>query len=156
MEIEIVDLDRGLRAFKDNSLLFYSTVKINIFNRIIKVFNYDDILVLELKVTDIILKINYKILFQNNDLINHIARIGYNSIFLDEDKSLKKRFNNRIISFNWNYSYFYNNVRIAQVKHNTKKYPCIMVLDIEEKNLNFRDQILIHILSTRIADPNDN
>ncbi|WP_281632606.1 hypothetical protein [Flavobacterium luteolum] len=156
MEIEINSSNGDLKAFKGNSLLFYSTVKINIFNRIIKVFNYADILVLELKITDLIFKSSYKILFQNNDLISHVARISYDDIFFDENESLKKRFDNRIISFNWNYSYFHKNIKIAQVKHNTKKYPCIMELNIEEKNLNFLDQILIHILSTRIADPNDN
>ena len=156
MEIGINSSNGDLKAFKDNSLLFYSTAKINIFNRIIKVFNYADILVLELKITELIFKTSYKILFQNNDLISHVSRISYDDIFFDENESLKKRFNNRIISFNWNYCYFHKNVKIAQVKHNTKKYPCIMELSIEEKNLNFLDQILIHILSTRIADPNDN
>lgn len=156
MEIEIIHKNRGLRAFKDNTLLFYSTAKINIFKRFIKVFNYDDILVLELKITDLIFKTSYKILFQNNDLISHVTRISYDDIFFDKNDSLNKRFNNRTISFNWDYCYFYKNVKITQIKHNTKKYPCIMVLDIEEKNLNFLDQILIHILSTRIADPNDN
>ena len=77
-------------------------------------------------------------------------------IFFDENKRLQKRFNNRIISFNWDYSYFYNNVKIAQVKHNTKKYPCIMVLNIDDKKLDFLCQILIHILLMRTADPNDN
>ncbi|GEM_PF-4394155 len=156
MEIKIIQVNKSLRAFKDNSLLFYSTAKINIFNRIIKVFNCDDILVLELKITDLIFKTSYKILFQNNNLINHIEEISYKEILFDNGESFVKRFNHRIISYYHNYYYIYKNTKIVQVNHNTKNYRCKMIVDIDDQNSCFLNQILVHILSMRIADPNDN
>lgn len=158
MEIEVIYDKGGLCAYKNDELLFYSTssaTNMNLFQRTIKVFNHDDNLVLELKMIDLIFKNNYKILFQNNDLIDHITKIDYGDIYFDENKSLKKRYNNRIISLNWNYYYMYEHIKIAQVKHNLKYYPCKMVVNIEDQNLGFLNQILIHVLSMRTADPND-
>lgn len=158
MEVDIFYDKGGLRAHKKDELLFYSrssATNMNLFQRIIKVFNHDDNLVLELKITDLIIKSNYKILFQNNDLINHITRIDYCHIYFDENKNLIKRYNNRIISFNWNYYYVFKDIKIAQIKHNAKYYPCKMVVIIDNENLGFLNQILIHVLAMRTADPND-
>ena len=77
MEIKITEVNKGLKAFNDSSLLFYSTAKLSLFKRVIKVFNYDDTLVFELKITDLIFKTSYKILYQNNNLIDNITRISY-------------------------------------------------------------------------------
>ena len=156
MEIEIIEKqNQSLFAYKENALLFYSKVNSNIINKIIKVFNKDDNLVLELKITDLVFKNNYKIIFQNNELIDHITRINYRDIYFDDSKSFTKRYNNRIISFSWNYYYSYKQIKIAQVKHNTKYYPCKMLVNINDENLGFLNQILVHILSVRTADSND-
>lgn len=156
MEIDILYTKEGLGARKDDNLLFYSKRNFNFINRIVKVFNYNNDLLLELKIIDLIFKNKYKILFQNQDLLGcNIIKMNYHEMYLDGGESIKKRYNNRIISFNWNYYYLYKQTKIAQVKHNVKYHPNMMVVNINDENLSFVNLLLIHILLTRTCDPND-
>ncbi|WP_433830689.1 hypothetical protein [Flavobacterium anhuiense] len=156
MEIDILYTKEGLRVCKDDNLLFYSKGNSNFINRIVKVFNPNNNLLLELKIIDLIFKNKYKILFQNQDLLGfNITHVNYYDMSLDGGTSFKKRYNNRIISFNWNYYYLYGETKIAQVKHNVKDHPNMMVVNVNDDNLSFLNWILIHVLLTRTCDPND-
>ncbi|MDL2144517.1 hypothetical protein QQY79_18470 [Flavobacterium tructae] len=157
MEVEIRYNKEGLSAHKNNELLFYSTTKINFLNtnRTIKIYNHDNNLVLELFITESIINTNYKILYYNNSLLANIEEIGLDDIHFDGGKNLKKRYNNRIISYYLDYYYIHEQTKIAQVKHKVKNHRCKMLITIEDQNLTFLNQILIHILSTRTADLND-
>ncbi|MNX13969.1 hypothetical protein D3C86_437810 [compost metagenome] len=157
MEIDIVYTKEGLSAYKDDNLLFYSKGSFNFINRIVKLFNDNDKLLLEVKIIDLIFIDKYKIFFQDQDLLGYnITQMDYYEMCLDRGTSIKKRYNNRIISFNWNYYYLYEQNKIAQVKHNVKYYPILMVVNVNDENLSFVNLLLIHILLTRTNDPNDN
>lgn len=156
MEIDIRYAKKvSLQAFKNEELLFYSTVNHNLFSRNIKVFSNDDNLVLEIKITDLIFTNHYKILFQNNNFIDPIEWIDVGHIYFSKSKILKKRYNNRIISFYWDYYYIYEDIKVAQIKHKVKNSSSKMSIIIEDQYACFRNKILIHILAVRTADPAD-
>lgn len=145
MKIEIVQKNKqSLFAYKDGNLLFYSILKYNWTSRIVQIYNHNDNLVLELKFRSFFIKSTYKILFQDQLLTSFITDINGRSVIFDHDKclTLKPKY---YISFNYNY--YYREAEIAQLKKKILSFSSKMVLDIKDKNLEFLDQIIIHVLS---------
>ncbi|MBS7230627.1 hypothetical protein KHA90_06295 [Flavobacterium psychroterrae] len=153
MEIEIVENKKqSLYAYKNNELLFYSTGKFNWYKTIIKVYNYNDDLVLNLESKVIFINNSYKILFQNENLLNNILGITDSHLFFDKNKSLKKNYNDRLFSINWNYHYTSEETKIAEVTQNLWKSPRKISLNINDENLDFLDSIIIHILAVQTGN----
>jgi hydroxymethylpyrimidine pyrophosphatase-like HAD family hydrolase len=145
MEIEIIEKqNQSLVAYKDGELLFYSTIKQNWFSRIIKIYNPYDVLVLELKYDSF----SYKILHQNKFMTKLICEINNNDILFNNDKRLYiKSF--YFISINNNFNYFFKGRKIAQVKQKIISFSTKFLLTINDENLDFLDQIILHVLSIK-------
>lgn len=76
MEIEILqDKKQSLYVYKNDELLFYSKIKFNFTNRIVAIYNQNDILVLEVKYKMTLINNFYKILFQNELVTENISEI---------------------------------------------------------------------------------
>lgn len=145
MEIEILEKNKKSQfAYKDGNLLFYSTLKSNWTSRIIKIFNQNNDLVLELKCRSFFMKSIYKILFQNELLTTSITEINGRSIIFDQDKHLTVK-PKSYISFSYNY--YSGNAEIAELKKNILSSANKMIIDVKDDKLEFLDQIIIHVLS---------
>src|SRR5271167_2899867 len=104
MDIEIIEKNnKRVFVYKEGELLFYSIIKFNWINRILKIYNSNNDLIIELQIGGFFMESTFAILFQNDNLLHNITAISESQIYFDENRSLKKRYNNRIISFNWNY-----------------------------------------------------
>lgn len=150
MKIEIVeDKKQSLFAYKDEELLFYSTIKFNWLRRnLIKIFDCNDNLVLELKRTEPVFSSNkFKILFHNEVKLQGLVELNETFISFEKNKILKRKSNNFLT--NINFSYFYNDNKIADIKEILWTSLQKQYLEIENENVHFLDQIIIHILSIK-------
>ncbi|PXY47243.1 hypothetical protein [Flavobacterium hydrophilum] len=145
MILEIIQKGRqSLFVYQDGNLLFYSVVKFNWINRIINIYNQNDDLLLELKCRSFFMKSNYKILFQNQSLNPFINEINSRSITFNTDKYLTVD-SKYFISFNYNY--YFRDTKIAELKKKIFSISSKMTLELNDENLEFSDQIIMHILS---------
>lgn len=145
MEIKIIEKqNQSLAVYKDGGLLFYSTIKFNWFNRVVKIYNPHDVLVLELKHDTY----SYEILHQNKFMTKLISNINNETITFNTNKRLfvKSRY---FISINQDFNYFLKKDKIAQVKQKTINYCTAFLLDINEEYLEFTDQIILHVLAIK-------
>ncbi|WP_343617633.1 hypothetical protein [Flavobacterium sp.] len=149
MKIEIVENSkRSLFVYKENELYYSSTFKNNWLNRIVSIFNHNNELILKVKIGGFFMDSPYQFQFQPTVSAFDIKGINESNIYLDKNRNLIKKYESRFISLNWNYSYFLNKKKIADVKNNLWKSPLKITLLIEDQNLEFLDSIIIHILST--------
>ena len=145
MEIEIIENKKqNLYVYKNDDLSFYSTIHVNWTNRNIKIYNQDDNLLLNVKVQTLLFKTTYKILFQSELMNKAVSNITDYHIFFDQNKNLKLSLNN--FSFNPNFSYFLGETKIAYVKQKIWSSLQKITLYIDDENLEFLDQIIIHLL----------
>ncbi|TPG37547.1 hypothetical protein [Flavobacterium pectinovorum] len=145
MEIEIIEKqNQCLVAYNDGVLLFYSTIKSNWFNRIIKIYNPYDVLVLELKDDAFF----YEILHQNKFMTKLISRISKEAIIFSNDKRLFTK-SAYFITINNNFNYFFEGRKIAQVKQKIINFSTKFLLTINDEDLEFADQIIFHVLSIK-------
>jgi len=150
MDIEIIEKNnKRVFVYKEGELLFYSIIKFNWINRILNIYNSNNELIIKLQIGGFFMESTFAILFQNDNLSHNITAISESQIYFYENRSLKKRYNNRIISFSWNYYYVFKEVKIAQVKHKIWSNSSRTFLSINEGNLIFLDQIIIHILAIK-------
>ena len=151
MEIEIVEnTKQSLFAYKNDDLLFYSTIKFNWLKKnLIKIFDCNDVLILELQsYNPPFSSAKYKILFQNIERTKNISEITEINMFFNLDKSLRKTKGN-YFSFNTNFSYYSETVKIADVKQKFWSSLQKMHLEVNDENFDFLNYIIIHIISTR-------
>ncbi|WP_163410942.1 LURP-one-related/scramblase family protein [Flavobacterium ajazii] len=145
MILEIIQKGtQSLFVYQDGQLLFYSVLKFNWINRIINIYNQNDDLFLELKCRSFFMKSNYQILFQNQSLTPFINEINSRTITFNNDKHLTVN-QKHFISFNYNY--YFRDTKIAELKKKIFSTSFKMILDINDENLEFSNQIIMHILS---------
>lgn len=155
MEIEIVENKKqSLYVYRNDELLYYSTVEFNWYKTIIKIFDHNNDLVLDLENRVIFINNYYKILFQKENLLNDISDITDDHILFNKNKKLKKKYNNRFISMNWNYHYTFEETRIAEVTQNLWKSPRRILLNMNDENLDFLHSIIFHILAVQTGNSN--
>ncbi|KUJ62997.1 hypothetical protein AR687_06285 [Flavobacteriaceae bacterium CRH] len=149
MVIEIIEKkNESLFVYKEGKLLFYSTVKFNWISKNIKIYNQNDILLLELAYKSVFFKSTYKILYQNKFLTSLLTEVDGESIFFDTDKTITIKPAN-FISLSHNFNYFFKENKIAEVKQNIWRISTKYELYLKDENLEFLDQIIIHILSIK-------
>lgn len=145
MEIEIIEKqNQSLVAYKDGELLFYSTLKSNWFSRVIKIYNPHDVLVLELKYDGFF----YEILHQNKFMTKLISKISNDAVIFNNDQRvfIKTKY---YISINHNFNYFFKDNKITEVKQNIWSFPTKYILNLNDQNIEFLDQIIFHVLSIK-------
>ena len=86
----------------------------------------------------------YKISFQNPLLTSFINEINGRSMLFDDDKYLIIRPKYYI---SVNYNYYFREVEIAKLQKKILSFSSKMILEINDDELEFLDQIIIHILS---------
>ncbi len=153
MEIEIVENKKqSLYVYKADELLYYSTIKFNWLNKnLIKIFNSNNDLVLEIqRHTGPFRSTTYKILFQNIK----IKDVTDDSLSFDEDKILKN-IKNDFLSFNQNSIYLCNEIKVAEIKQKLWNSPQKIILNVDEKFLDFLNFIIIHVLLTKTGHNSD-
>ncbi|KQX00624.1 hypothetical protein [Flavobacterium sp. Root420] len=151
MKIEIVEnRKQSLFAYKNDELLFYSTIKFNWLKKnLVKIFDSNDDLILELQSYEPPFSSpKYKILFQDIEKTKDISEITEIDMFFNLNKSLRKTKGN-YFSFNTNFSYFSETIKIADIKQKFWSSTQKMYLEINDENIDFLNYIMIHILSTR-------
>ncbi|WP_417941595.1 hypothetical protein [Flavobacterium sp. RS13.1] len=151
MTVEILeDKKQSLFAYKNNDLLFYSTIKFNWLKKnLVKIFDSKDNLILELQSHNPPFSSSkYKILFQNKEKTKDISEISEIKLFFNLNKSLRKTKDN-YFSFNTNFSYFSETIKIADIKQKFWSSSQKLSLEINPENIDFLNHIIIHILSTR-------
>ncbi|AWK06062.1 hypothetical protein HYN56_18250 [Flavobacterium crocinum] len=147
MEIEILqDKKRSLYVYKNNELLFYSKVKSNWANRITEIYNHDDVLLLEVKHKMTLIKSYYKILFQNELVKEDIVEITDTRIIFDSNKRLYTK-QDYFIAINGNYSYYFKENRVSQLKQKNWVSNPKIFLSINDENLEFLNPVIFHILA---------
>ena len=151
MEIEIIeDYKQSLFVYKNGELLFYSTIKFSFLRKnIIKIFDSNDELVLELKSYETPFSLaKFEILFQNKDKTKNINEITKVYLTFDQNQTIRRIGENHF-SFNLKSSYFINKIKLADIKlkfwTSTQKMSLNLNLEYEE----FLDSIIFHVLSTR-------
>ncbi|MEO7976415.1 hypothetical protein [Flavobacterium sp.] len=157
MKVEIVEgKNHSLYAYKDNELLFYSTMDFNFWKKTkIKIFNKNDILILELQRKEFfinLIKNDFKILFQNSGFIKNIMEINSDLIHYEENKKIVKN-NIYFLSFGSQYSYNLNGIKIGKV--NQKKFWAsrrFFLVEINDNDLEYLEYIIIHFLANNTND----
>jgi hypothetical protein len=155
MEIVILqDKKQSLYVYKNDELLFYSKVKFNWVSRIISIYNHNDILLLEVKYKMTFINTYYKILFQNELVKENISEITNTRIIFDYDKRLyiKQDYFFNIIG---NFSYFFKEIRISQLKQKNWVSKPMMLLSINDENSEFLNPVIFHILAIRAGYNSD-
>lgn len=151
MQIKVIEKqNQSLVAYKDGELLFYSTIKFNWFNRVIKIYNPHDILVLELKYDGF----SYEILHQNKFMTKLISEINNKTVVFNSDKRLyvKSRY---FFSINQDFNYFFKKNKIAQVEQKSTNFINTFLLGINDEYLEFEDQLIFHVLAIKTGFAND-
>jgi len=155
MEIEIVqDKKQSLYVYKDDELLFYSKIKFNWNNRIISIYDQNDILLLEVEYKMTFIKTYYKILFQNELVTENISEITNTRIIFGHDKRLYIK-DDYFISLQGNFSYYLKEVRISRLKQKSWISKPKMSLSINDENLEFLNPVIFHILAIRAGNNSD-
>lgn len=155
MEIEIVqDKKQSLYVYKNYELLFYSNVEFNFTNRIITIYNHNDILLLEVKYKMTFIKTYYKILFQNGLLSEEISEITNTRIIFGSGKRLYIK-QDYFISIDGNFSYYFKESKISQLKQKSWISNSKMSLNINDENVEFLNPILFHVLAIRAGHNSD-
>lgn len=155
MEIEILqDKKQNLFVYKNDQLLFYSKVKFNFTNRIVAIYNQNDILLLEVKYKMTLINSCYKILFQNELVKENILEITNTRIIFDYNKRLyiKQDYFFNIIG---NFSYYFKEIRVSQLKQKNWVSKPMMLLSINDENLEFLNPVIFHILAIRAGYNSD-
>lgn len=151
MEIKILEnKKRSLYAYKNDELLFYSTFKFNWLRKnLVKIFDSNDELIIELQSYEPPFgSTKYKILYQNNEKTKNVSQITETHIFFNLNKSIRRTRGN-YFSFNTKFSYFSDIIKISDIKEKFWSSLQNLSLTIDIENIDFLDQIIIHILSTR-------
>ena len=150
MEIEIIEKkDQNLYVYQNSNLLFYSKLKWNYLKRnVITIFDENDEIVIEFQSYTLFFISKFKILKQVNNTINKITNISDDFISYGKNKNIEKEIDN-YFSFNLNFSYFYKKRKIAEVKQKLYSFPQKILLKIDEKDIEFRNSVVIHILAIR-------
>ncbi|MRX69939.1 hypothetical protein SAMN06265349_101133 [Flavobacterium resistens] len=155
MEIEIIrDKNQSLYVYKNDELLFYSKVKFNWTNRIISIFNCNDILLLEVKSKMTFIKSDYEILFQNELIADNISEITNGRIIFGSGKRLYIK-QDYFISLDGNFSYYFKEIKISQLKQKTWISKPKLTLNINDENIEFLDTVIYHILAIRAGNNSD-
>ncbi|CAA9201987.1 hypothetical protein [Flavobacterium collinsii] len=148
MTIEFTeDKKQSFFAYKNDELLFYSTIKFNWLRKnLVKIFNSNNDLILELQSYEPVFSSpKYKILFQNKQKTKDISEITELNLFFDINKKIRKT-NENLFSFKTSFSYYSTTTKIADLK--VKYWSSKMSLQINDENIEFLDPIIIHLLST--------
>lgn len=151
MEIKIIENKKqSLYVYKNDELLFYSTIKFNWTRKnLVKIFNSNDELIIEVQSYEPMFgSAKYKIIFQNKEEIKDcIIGITEDQIFFNDNKILNKQ-NSDFLSFNQNCLYFFNKIMIAKIEQKMWNSPQKIILNIDEKESNFLN-VIIHVLIVR-------
>ncbi|MBS7253905.1 hypothetical protein [Flavobacterium branchiicola] len=151
MEIKIIeDKKQSLYAYKNDQLLFYSTIKFNWLRKnLVRIFDSNDQLVLELQISETPFgSAKFKILFQNKGLIKDVTEITKTNILFDGNKKIRKTSEN-LFSFNLKSSYFLEKSKIADVEGKFWTTTQKFYIDFDSEYEEFLNLVIIHILATR-------
>ncbi|MFB3386931.1 hypothetical protein [Flavobacterium sp. LAR06] len=155
MEIEILrDKKESLYVYKNEELLFYSKVKFNWNNRIIMIYNHNDILLLEVKYKMTFVKTYYKILYQNELVTENISEITNTRIIYNFGKRLYIK-QDYFIALDGNFSYYFKEVRVSQLKQKNWVSKPKISLNIDDENLEFLNPVILHFLAIRAGYNSD-
>ncbi|MFG4002389.1 hypothetical protein [Flavobacterium aquidurense] len=150
MDIEFVENKKqSLYAYKDDELLFYSTIKFNWLRKnSVKIFDFNDDLILELLSYESPFgSAKYEILFQNKEKTKDIIEIT--GVYISDHNKILRRTTANYFSLNNSFSYFLEGNTIADVKEKFWSSSQKMSLKIDVEKGEFLNNIIIHILSTR-------
>jgi hypothetical protein len=151
MEIEIVeDKKQSLYVYENDKLLFYSTIDFKwTGNNIIKIFDSKDDLNLEIEdYNGFLWSQKFKISFQKTREERNINDFTYDYISFDENENLKRQ-KEDFFALNQNCFYSLKGTKIAQTKQKMWNSPQKIILEINDKYLDLKDLIIIHILVIR-------
>ncbi|MEN2399529.1 hypothetical protein GKZ90_0007055 [Flavobacterium sp. MC2016-06] len=153
MKIQIEEgKNHSLYAYKDDELLFYSTIKFYWNKRIIKIFDKNNELILEVKSKMIFCEAKYSFLFQNEDLAKNIMKINCDEIHFGENQYLNRK-KDDFFSLNLNGSYFLKEIKIGEIKQKWWRSKKKILLDLgNNENLKFLEYIIVHILVVNTDD----
>ncbi len=157
MEIEIVENKKqSLYVYENDKLLFYSTIDFKwTGNNIIKIFDSKDDLNLEIEdYKGFFWSQKFKILFQKTREERKINGFTYDYISFDENENLKRQ-KEDFFALNQNCFYSLKGTKIAQTKQKMWKSWQKITLEINDKYLDFKDLIIIHILVIRTGSNSD-
>ena len=148
MELKIIEFPkRNLCVYKDESRLYYSTVKFKWGRRkITEIFDNENNKLFQVEYFISHFSEKFKIVSQNENLIVKIQTIDNSKIVL-ENSSILERKSSFFNITNSKFSYFYNDQKIGYSKVvnwvNMQKYK----LNVEEDNKGILDLLIILILS---------
>lgn len=157
MEIEIVENKKqNLYVYENDVLLFYSTIDFKwTRNNIIKIFDYKDDLNLEIEDSNgLFWSRKFKILFKKMTEEKNIKDFSFDHILFNENVKLKRQ-KDDFFALNQNFSYSLNGIRIAEAKQKMWNSPQKIALEIDDRYLDFKDFIIIHILIIRTGFNSD-
>ena len=154
--IEIIEKkDQNLYVYQNENLLFYSKLKWNWLKRnVVTIFDEKNDLVIEFQSYTSFFITKFKILKQDNDKTYKISKINDAYINYGKNINLKKETDNHF-SFNLNFSYFYKKRKVAEVKQKLYSFPQKIHINIEEKNIEFRNLVIVHIFAIRTGYSSD-
>lgn len=148
MELKIIEFPkRNLCVYKDQSRLYYSTVKFKFGRRkTTEIFDNENNKLFQVEYFNGFFSETFKIISQNENLIAKIQTIENSKIVL-ENSSILERKSSFFNITNSKFSYFYNEQKIGSSKVinwvNTQKYK----LNIKEDKKGVLDLLIILILS---------
>lgn len=156
MEFEIIETkNQTLYVYQNDDLMFYSKLKWNWLKRdVITIFDENDEIVIEFQSFAVFFMSKFKVLKQNNKITNKISKISDSHLSYGKDKKIERQIDN-YFSFNLNFSYFCNKRKIAEVKQKLYSFPQKILINIDVKNIEFRNAVLIHILAIRTGYSHD-
>ncbi|MDO8317452.1 MAG: hypothetical protein Q7T12_08015 [Flavobacterium sp.] len=145
MEFKIIEQkNRGLNVYKNEDLIFYSTIKTNwLKTNLIKIFDKSGNKIIELNKTGIFTD-KIRILNQNIEFTKNISEIK--TLKICYGKSIQIKTSIIIFPFLKPKIFYYNNGPIGVLKENFKPKK-EFTLTIEEENIEFLNPIIFYILT---------
>ena len=145
MEFKIIEQkNRGLNIYKNENVIFYSTIKRNWLNtNLIEIFDNSGNKIIELKRTGLFTD-KIKIINQNVELSENISEIKTLKICYGKNIQIKSSIT--IFPFLNPKKFYLNNIKIGTLKEKFKSKK-EFILSIEEKNIEYLNPILFYVLA---------
>jgi hypothetical protein len=152
VEFKIIEQkNRGLNIYKNENIIFYSTIKRNWLNtNLIEIFDNSGNKIIELKRTGLFTD-RITIINQNIELSGNISEIKTLKICYGENIQIKSSIT--IFPFLNPKKFYSNNIQIGTLKEKFKSKK-EFILYIEERNIEYLNPILFYILAINTSFEN--